>query len=122
LFYHEVLPSEPQGLDAGGLRAYIVTAVALDALLAAAGFIYGGQRGISPAISTPIIIAFLVQAAMLLLPGFPGARRWVEQAFAPGALAALLVAGGIAPYLILSIPLGLFSAKNFLGLESRPAR
>ncbi|MDA0204477.1 MAG: CPBP family intramembrane metalloprotease [Acidobacteria bacterium] len=110
------MSSEPEGRDAGGLRAYIVTAVVLDTLLAAAGFIYGGQEGISPAVSTPIIIAFLVQAAMLLLPGFPGARKLVEQAFAPRTLAALLVAGGIAPYLIFSIPLGLFSAKNFLGL------
>jgi len=116
LFYHGGLPSEPQGRNAGGLRAYIVTAIVLDALLAAAGFIYGGQRGISPTLSTPIIIAFLVQAAMFLLPGFPGARRWVEQAVAPRTLALLLVAGGIAPYLIFSIPLGLFSAKNFLGL------
>lgn len=113
MFYHEVLPSEPQGQDADGLRAYIITAVVLNALLAAAGFIYGGQRGISPAVSTPIIIAFLVQAAMFLLAGFPGARRRVEQAFAPRTLAALLVAGGIAPYLIFSIPLGLFSAGNF---------
>lgn len=115
-FYHEGLSSEPEGRGAGGLRAYIVTAVVLDALLAAVGSIYGGQEGISPAVSTPIIIAFLVQAAMLLLPGFPGARRRVEQAFAPKALAVLLVAGGIAPYLIFSVPLGLFSAKNFLGL------
>lgn len=116
MFYHGVLPSEPQGRDAGGLRAYIVSAVVLDALLAAAGFIYGGQKGISPAVSTPIIIAFLVQAAMFLLPGFPGARKRVEQTFAPKALAALLVIGGVAPYLIFSIPLGLYSARNFLGL------
>ena len=116
MFYHGGLPREPQGRNAGGLRAYIVTAVVLDALLAAAGFIYGGQRGISPAVSTPIIIAFLVQAAVFLLPGFPGAREWVEQAFARRTLAALLVAGGIAPYLIFSIPLGLFSTRYFLGL------
>jgi membrane protease YdiL (CAAX protease family) len=116
LFYHEVLPSEPEVRDAGGVRAYIVTAVALSALLAAAGFIYGGQRGISPAVSAPIIIAFLAQAAMFLLPGFPGARRRVEETFAPRTLAALLIAGGIAPYLIFSIPLGLFSAGNFAGL------
>ena len=116
MFYHGGLPSEPQGRDDDGLRAYLVTAVVLDALLAAAGFIYGGQRGISTWVSAPIIIAFLVQAPMFLLPGFPGARKWVEQAFAPRTLAALLVAGGVAPYLIYSIPLGLFSAKNFLGL------
>lgn len=94
----------------------MVTAVVLDALLAAAGFIYGGQRGISPAVSTPIIIAFLVQAALFLLPGFPGARQRVEQALAPGTLAALLAAWGIAPYLIFSIPLGLFSGTNFAAL------
>lgn len=88
----------------------------LDALLATAGFIYGSQRGISAAISTPIIIAFLVQAALFLLPGFPGARKRAEQAFAPKTLAALLTVWGIAPYLILSIPLGLFAAKNFAGL------
>ncbi len=116
MFYHGGLPSEAQGGDAGGLRAYIVTAVVLDALLAAAGFIYGGQRGISPTVSAPIIIAFLVQAAMFLLPGFPGARRRAERAFAPKTLAMLLVVGGILPYLIFSIPLGLFSAKNFSGL------
>ena len=116
MFYHGGLPSEPQGGDDGGLRAYIVTAVVLDALLAAAGFIYGGQRGISAAVSAPIIIAFLVQAAIFLLPGFPGARKRAEQAFSPRTLAVLLVAGGIAPYLIFSIPLGLFSAKNFGGL------
>jgi hypothetical protein len=115
------LPSEPQGRDAGGLRAYIVTAVVLDALLAAAGFMYGGQRGISPAVSTPIIIAFLVQAALFLLPGFPGARKRVEHAFAPKALAGLLAAWGIAPYLIFSIPLGLFAAKNFVGLMTLAA-
>ena len=116
MFYHGGLPSEAQGRDGGGLRAYVVTVVVVDALLAAAGFIYGSQELISPAVSTPIIIAFLVQAAMFLLPGFPNARRRVEQAFAPKALATLLVAAGIAPYLIFSIPLGLFSAKHFLGL------
>jgi membrane protease YdiL (CAAX protease family) len=95
--------------------------VTLDVILAAAGVIYGGKLGISPTISTPIIIAFLVQAALFLLPGFPGARQHVENSFKPKRLAILLVASAVTPYLIYSIPLGLFSGGDFLALLSLAA-
>ncbi len=104
---------EPHSHKAGGLGAYFTTVIALSILLASAGVIYGGQLGISLAISTPIIIAFLVQAALYLLPGFPETRRRVEAAFSPKQLAVLLVMSGVTPYLIYSVPLGLFSGKSF---------
>ncbi len=97
-------------------RAYLVTTLVLDALLTIAGVVYADRLDIPAAIAGPIIAAFLLQAALYLLPGFPRARRAVESRFKPAALAALLVAGALVPYLVYAVPLGLFDPLNFAKL------
>lgn len=53
---------------------------------------------------------------MFVLPGFPGARQFVEDQLPPKRLAALLIGWAVMPYLIYSVPTGLFSAKHCLAL------
>ncbi len=98
------------------MLAYVLTVAVVDALLTAAGFIGAGQMDVPLSSATPIILAFLFQAAWFLLPGFPAARATVARAFEPKQLAMLLTAAGVAPYLIYSVPLGVFSLDRFVVL------
>ncbi len=97
-------------------RAYLATTLTLEVLLTLAGVVYADQLGIPAATAAPIIAAFLLQAALFLLPGFPDARQAVERRFTTRRLAALLALSGLVPYLIYSLPLGLFDVANFAKL------
>jgi hypothetical protein len=55
-----------------------------------------------------VAAAFLLQLSFYLAAGVPAARRWLEQRLRPGQLGALLVAAAVAPYLVYSVPTGLF--------------
>lgn len=97
-------------------RAYLATTLTLGALLTIAGVVYAHRLGISAATAAPIILALLLQAALFLLPGFPRARQAVERRLEAPQLAVWLAVGGVLPYLVYSLPLGLFDAANFVKL------
>ena len=70
------------------------------------------------AIAAPIVFAFLVQASVYLVPGFPQVRTALESRFTPGRLAALLAGLSVAPYLIYSLPTGVFSLPGLAKLSA----
>ena len=55
-----------------------------------------------------MVAAFLLQISFYLAAGFPGARRWLEQRLRPVQVGALLVLMGVVPYLVYSVPAGVF--------------
>ncbi len=55
-----------------------------------------------------MIAAFLLQASVYLVPGFPETRAWIEDHCPPPWLALWLVLASLAPYLIYAVPSGVF--------------
>jgi membrane protease YdiL (CAAX protease family) len=94
-------------------RAFWLALLALNLGLLAAGLVYADRNGISALLAVPIIAAFLIQASLFLPPGFPRVRSWIENRLPPPRLALFLVLAYPAPYLIYSIPCGVFSWQGF---------
>jgi hypothetical protein len=55
-----------------------------------------------------LVVAFLMEIALYLLPGFDAARAWLMERYGKWTLACLLVASAVAPYAVYSAPAGLF--------------
>ncbi|MBI3697251.1 MAG: CPBP family intramembrane metalloprotease [Acidobacteria bacterium] len=89
-------------------RAFLYRLLAVNAGLAVAGAVYAARQNIPAQAAVPILAAFLLQISFYLVPGFPEARRRLEQRFAPALLAALAVGGALAPYLLYSLATGVF--------------
>lgn len=90
-------------------RIFWLTLLLLNLGLIAGGTVYASRNGIDPALAVPVVAAFLVQASLFWVPGFPQARRWLERRFTPPRLALFLALASLAPYLIYSIPSGVFT-------------
>lgn len=97
----------------GSLRAFWLTLLLLNLGLIIGGALYAAQNTIPASVAVPVIAAFLVQASLFLVPGFPQVRSWLENSLAPSRLALLLFLASLAPYLIYSIPCGVFSWGGF---------
>ncbi len=91
------------------MRAYWVTVGCFNVLLLIAGVVFARLESIPFAVAAPIVAAFLLQAALYLGTGFASVRRRLEDRFEPPARAAALLIVSLAPYLVYSLPLGLFS-------------
>ena len=83
-----------------------------------AGFILASRYQVPPAIAVPIVLAFLLQASVYLVPGFPQIRAALESRFTARQLAALLAAVSVAPYLVYSIPTGVFALTGLAKLSA----
>src|SRR5713226_1336673 len=94
-------------------RAFLYTLASVNAALALAGAILAARRSIPAPLAIPIVLAFLLQVSFYLLPGFPEARRWLENRFPPRRIALLSFFAGIVPYLVYSIPTGVFQPSAF---------
>jgi membrane protease YdiL (CAAX protease family) len=90
-----------------------LTLLALNLGLLTGGVVYAGRQGIPASVAVPVIAAFLVQASLFLLPGFPQVRSWIEGRLPPPRLALFLALAYPLPYLIYSIPGGVFSWTGF---------
>ena len=88
------------------------------AMLASAGFILARQFSFAAGIAVPVVAAFCWQAVLYCAAVSTAARSAVRAAFGPLTLAALLVAVSIAPYLLYSVPTGLFSWASALKLAA----
>lgn len=97
-------------------RAFFYTLVSVNAGLGLAGALLAAREGIPAGTAAPIIAAFLLQVSFYLVPGFPGVRRRLEGDFAPASLALIAVAAALLPYLIYSVPTGVFQASALLKL------
>lgn len=69
---------------------------------------------IPASLAIPVGAAFLVQVSACLVPWLPEVRALVEARLSPVALATALVAGSVVPYLIYSVPTGVFSLTSLL--------
>lgn len=99
-------------------RAFLHTLLAVNACLAAAGAIYAVRAGIPAATAAPIMAAFLLQISFYLVPGFPEVRRRLEERFSPARLAAITLAASVAPYVVYSVPTGVFRISGLLQLAA----
>lgn len=80
----------------------------MDALLALGAAIYAASRHLPEAVVIPIVAAFLMQISFYLALGFPEMRGWLARCFSPPRLAAIAVVWAMTPYLIYSLPTGVF--------------
>jgi len=78
--------------------------------------VYAGRLGVDAVVAAPIIAAFLLLAPVYLAALSPSARAWVERRWRPPQIGGGLVAVSLAPYLVYSIPLGLFQWEALAAL------
>ena len=126
LQYHESLPNGPHSLPltntaaaaefAGNrpLRDFVISLLALDVSLAAGGAIHALLRQIPATIAAPIILAFLAQASVYLVPLVPSGREWFEARFNRRKRPFAIVGFSLLPYLLYAIPTGVFSAPGLM--------
>ena len=74
---------------------------------AAAGYVYGLQRGIPSSVVLAALPAFLLEATLFLTLGVESWRKKLER-MRPAGVAALLVLAAIAPYCAASLAFGSF--------------
>jgi membrane protease YdiL (CAAX protease family) len=99
-------------------RTFLFTLLGVNAALAVAGTAYAAHENIPPAVAAPIVAAFLLQISFYLVPGCPEVRRRLEESLAPAQLAAFAVAASVAPYLVYSVPTGVFRFPALLELAA----
>jgi len=95
------------------LRAFWLTLLLLNLGLITGGAVYAAQNAIPASAAVPVVAAFLVQASLFLVPGFPRVRSWLENRLPPVRLAWLLFLASLAPYLIYALPCDVFSWQGF---------
>ncbi|MEX2300117.1 MAG: CPBP family intramembrane glutamic endopeptidase [Bryobacterales bacterium] len=94
-------------------RVFWLTLLLLNLGLIAGGAVYATQNDVATSLAIPVVAAFLVQASLFWVPGFPQIRRWLEQRLSPAYLALSLALASLAPYLIYAIPCGVFTWGGF---------
>ncbi len=99
-------------------RTFWYTLAIVNACLVAAGIILASRYQAPAAIAAPIILAFLQQVSVYLVPVFPQVRGALESRFTARQLAALLAAFSLGPYLIYAIPTGFFSLLGLAKLSA----
>src|SRR5712692_8058221 len=97
-------------------RAFLYALAGLNAALALAGAIFAARRNIPAPVAIPIVLAFCLQISFYLLPGVPEVRRWLENRFSRRRLALLAFFAGVTPYVVYSVPTGVFHAAALLKL------
>ncbi|MGQ9633762.1 MAG: lysostaphin resistance A-like protein [Bryobacteraceae bacterium] len=80
--------------------------------LATAGFVYARTLGLPPQMAAPLVAAFLWEASFYLAPAFASLRDAAVRRWSPPLHAAGLAVSAIAPYLVYTLPLGLFELRS----------
>jgi membrane protease YdiL (CAAX protease family) len=73
-----------------------------------AGVLYSRSLAIPPNLAAPILAAFLWEASFYIAPGFAGLRQAAALRWPPAVFAAGLTATAVAPFLVYTLPTGLF--------------
>src|ERR1041384_5767312 len=81
----------------------------------AAGFLYALQRGIPTPVVLAALPAFLLEATLFLTLGVESWRKHLEK-FRPAGVAAMLVAGAVAPYCAASLAFGSFRWQSLAAI------
>ena len=108
--------TDENALGAPGLRRVLTASAGVCAALAIAGFILARRFGFPAWVAVPVVTAFCWQAFLYCAAVSGAARTAARRALRPSALAAALVAASVAPYLVYSLPTGVFSAVSALKL------
>ncbi len=90
-------------------RGFWWTLAVANAVLALAGAVYAGRLGLPASLAGPVVAAFLLQISFYMAAGCGGVRQWIEERLRPGQLAVGLTLAGIVPYLVYSVPTGVFA-------------
>ena len=98
-------------------RAFVYSLLGVNVILALAGAVYAARQGFPALTAAPIIAAFLLQISFYLLTGLPDARHRLER-LAPARLGLLIFAAALTPYLIYSVPTGVFDFPALLKLAA----
>ena len=91
------------------LRGFGLTLLLLNSGLVIAALVYAVRHDIPASVAIPIAAAFLLEASVYLVAGFPNARARLEQRFSSAQIALLAWAVSVASYLIYAVPTGVFS-------------
>ena len=110
------MPAAPQPLETKSLRAFWVTLILLNAGLVIGGSVGADRLDVSSGLAVPIVTAFLLQFSVYLVAVFPEARARVVARLSTKALAGCLVAVSVVPYLVYSLPTGVFSVESLVTL------
>jgi len=97
-------------------RAFLYSLAGVNTALALAGSVYAARRGVPGAVAAPVVAAFLLQISLYLAAGIPAARRWIEDRLRPSRLALLVLAWAVTPYLVYSVPTGVFRVPALVAL------
>ena len=103
------MPATAHPSGRASLRGFGLTLLLLNTSLIAAAAVYAVRHEIPASVAVPVAAAFLLQASVYLVPGFPSARARLEERFSEGQIASMAWASSVAPYWIYSIPTGVFS-------------
>ena len=103
--------------DGMKLSGFLSAALGLCLVVAIAGVILAQQFAFPAIIAVPVVAAFCWQAFLYCVAVSDSARNTVARALTPPRLAAALVAASVAPYLIYSVPTGVFSWASLLQLS-----
>lgn len=91
------------------LRTFSLTSLLLSIILIAMAFLYATRHEIPLQVAIPVALAFLLEVLVYMVPGFPEALSYLKKSFSKNKIASMALAVSIAPYLIYSIPTGVFS-------------
>jgi len=100
------------------MRQFLITLLLIWAAASIAGFVYSQEQHISRTLLYALLPAFLVEIGFYLMPGFEPARKLFDALGSKALRATLLVASGLAPYLLESVRLGTFRFESLLILTA----
>jgi hypothetical protein len=81
----------------------------LSIALVLVAFAYAAKHEITLQVAIPVAIAFLLEVLVYMVPGFPGVLSYLKTSFSKKKIAVMVLTVSVAPYLIYSIPTGVFS-------------
>jgi membrane protease YdiL (CAAX protease family) len=99
-------------------RSFVCSLAAANVVLIAAGAVYAQWKDLPASVAAPVVAAFLLQFSFYLAPGVPEMRRWLEARLPPAQLGAALVVSALLPYLVYSLPTGVFDPFSTLKLAA----
>lgn len=90
------------------LGPFVLTLLAVLGVLGTAGYFYSQQQDIPPGIAAPLLAAFLIEGACWVAMAFESVRERLSAARPE----FWLIGAGALPYLVYSLPLGLFRLES----------
>lgn len=89
------------------------TLIAVVLLVGIIGPLYAYIQSIPAGIACPLVAAFMLEAALYVVPGFEAARQALEQRFRTPLVALWMTLSGVVPYLVYAAPTGVFDWTSF---------